>query len=67
MIKHYKSLGKQQYDFLAGHAQYKQSLSTDVYSLKTLRLTKRNLRGTIIHLLRSLKQLFLKLKQKTKT
>lgn len=67
MIKHYKSLGKHEYDFLAGYAQYKQSLSTEVYNLKTLRLTKRNLRGTLIHLLRSLKQLFFKLKQKTKT
>ena len=65
MIEYYRDTGKKEYDFLAGYSQYKSSLATDIYSIETLRLTKRNLRGTIIHLLRSLKHLFLKLKQKT--
>ena len=67
MIEYYRDAGKKEYDFLAGYSQYKSSLATDIYSIETLRLTKRNLRGTIIHLLRSLKHLFLKIKQKTKT
>ncbi len=65
VIKYYKSIGKTEYDFLAGYARYKKSLATDIYHLNTIRLTKRNLRGTIVYLLRNAKQLFLKLKQKT--
>lgn len=60
MIEHYREAGKKEYDFLAGYAQYKSSLATDIYSIETLRLTKRNVRGTIIHILRNLKQLFFK-------
>lgn len=59
MIEHYRDTGKKEYDFLAGYAQYKKSLSTETYNLVTLRLTRRNLRGTIIHMLRKAKRFFL--------
>lgn len=40
-IEHYAALGYQTYDFLAGHARYKESLSTDHYPLYTLHIANK--------------------------
>lgn len=58
MLK-FANLGITKYDFLAGDARYKRSLSDQEYTLQSSRLYKKNLLGSVEYLLRKLKRKFI--------
>jgi len=47
-IEHYAALGYKRYDFLAGYARYKESLSTDHYPLYTLNIANNALKHRLL-------------------
>jgi len=54
-MEYFREKGFLKYDFLAGDARYKKSLSDNQYTLRSYCFSKRNLLGTIEHSLRALK------------
>jgi CelD/BcsL family acetyltransferase involved in cellulose biosynthesis len=55
-IRHYQEQGLDDYDFLAGDAQYKKSLATDSRKLAWVLFRRRNLKFHVIETLRRLKR-----------
>ena len=61
-IAHYASLGKQLYDFMGGHNQYKNSLADTHYNLYFIKLSPKTLKNKCLQFLRTVRD---KLQQKT--
>lgn len=54
--EHFAKLGYETYDFLAGHSQYKRSLSTELYTMSNIEIITPCFRGKLFRSLRSVKK-----------
>jgi hypothetical protein len=63
-ILHYQTLGIEKYDFLAGDARYKSSLSNDKYNMALVLFSRSNILLRIENYLRDIKQLLMGIKHR---